>query len=107
MSARDTNQPSFVRGEMLPQKTPPLTQMGAIRWLRENLFSGWLNTSLTLIALYVIWSFISHIGPWFWFMVWDAGSLSECREILDGRKAACFGVINDRWGAAFVRVLPQ
>ena len=107
MSTRDTNPLSFVRSEMLPQKTPPLTQVGAIKWLRENLFSGWVNTALTLISLYVIWSLLSHIGPWFWYMVWDAGSLAECRAILDGRNAACFGVIQDRWAQLLFGFYPS
>jgi general L-amino acid transport system permease protein len=34
---------AFVRTEMLPEKTPPVTQTGAIKWLRENLFSSWGN----------------------------------------------------------------
>ena len=31
---------SFNRTEMLPPLPPPVTERGAIKWLRENLFSG-------------------------------------------------------------------
>ena len=38
---------SFVRKEMLEAQAPPASQAGAIAWVRENLFSGPLNTILT------------------------------------------------------------
>ena len=37
---------SYVREEMLAPQDPPLGQTGVIRWLRENLFSSWLNASI-------------------------------------------------------------
>ncbi|MFN3936039.1 MAG: amino acid ABC transporter permease [Gemmobacter sp.] len=87
----------FVRDTMLPPADPPVSQIGAVRWLRENLFSGWLNTLLTLASIYVVYWIIAHIGPWFANSVWNAGSLRECREILAGTEGACFAVITDRW----------
>ena len=94
----DHNAPlGYVRTEMLPEQAPPLTQTGAIKWVRENLFLGWANTLLTLVSLYVIYWLLAHITPWFANTVWSAGSLRECREILDGREGACFAVINERW----------
>jgi len=97
MSQQSPSAISFVRNEMLPEQAPPVSQVGAVRWVRENLFSGWLNTLLTLASIYVIFWLLSHVGPWFGNSVWNAGSLSECREILDGTNGACFAVINDRW----------
>ena len=88
---------AFVRDTMLPQKAPPLTETGAIKWMRENLFSGWLNSILTVLSLYFVFWVLSHVGPWFANTVWNAGSLAECREILAGTDGACFAVIRDRW----------
>jgi general L-amino acid transport system permease protein len=88
---------AYVRQEMLPEQAPPLTQTGAVKWMRENLFSGWLNTFLTLASLYVVWWLAVHIVPWFANSVWRAESLRECREILGGTSGACFAVITDRW----------
>jgi general L-amino acid transport system permease protein len=40
---------------------------------------------------------LSGVLPWIFNGVWDAGSLSECREILNGTSGACFAVIAERW----------
>lgn len=88
---------AYVRDTMLPQQEPPITEKGVVKWLRENLFSGWFNSVLTVLSLLVIWYALAAIGPWLLNSVWNAGSLSECRRILDGTSGACFAVINDRW----------
>lgn len=92
----------FVRESMIPEQDPPLTEAGAIKWIRENLFSGWLNIVLTVLAIAFIYYVLSHMMPWFLNTVWNAGSLSECREIRnatwgEGVSSACFAVIKDRW----------
>ena len=46
--------PAFVRSDMLPQQAPPLTERGAVKWLRENLFSSIPNTIITLVGLWVV-----------------------------------------------------
>ena len=92
---------SFVRTEILPEREPPITERGIIKWGRENLFDGWFNSILTVVSLYVIWMVLRDIVPWFFNGVWVAGSLAECREILHERlghtEAACWAVINERW----------
>lgn len=88
---------AYVRESMLEPSAPPLREAGAVKWLRENLFSGALNTALTLISLLVVWYALAAIGPWLLNSVWSAGSLAECRAILDGTSGACFSVITDRW----------
>ncbi len=90
----------FVRESMLPQQEPPIAQTGAVKWVRENLFSSWLNAILTLLSIYVVYTVVSHLFPWFANSVWTAGSLGECREVLAVEGAstgACFAVISDRW----------
>ena len=88
---------SYVRTEMLPEQEAPASEVGALAWMRENLFSGWVNSILTLGSIFAIWWVVSHIGGWFLNSVWQAGSLSECREILDGATGACFAVVAERW----------
>ncbi|PRY76302.1 general L-amino acid transport system permease protein [Yoonia maritima] len=93
---------TYVRDTMLPQQAPPTSEVGPVRWARENLFSSPMNAILTILSLYIVYTVISHVGPWLINGIWDADSLSECREIIaakgDGHhSAACFGVITARW----------
>lgn len=97
-----TNSIAYVRDTMLEQQDPPITEKGVIKWVRENLFSGWLNSVLTLASLYVIWLVVSHTFPWFFNGIWVAESLSNCRKIRDATlgpdaSAACWAVITERW----------
>ncbi len=90
---------AFVRDTMIPEQVPPVTERGAVKWLRENLFNGWLSTVLTVLSLLVVAWMVLEIGPWLMRSVWDAGSLSECRRIWAEAgvpAGACWGVINDR-----------
>ena len=93
----------FVRTEMLPELEPPASEVGFIGWVRHNLFSSWLNSALTLLSLYFVVKILIAAVPWILSPTWNAGSLSECREILHalGREGhyagACWGVIHERW----------
>lgn len=94
---------TFVRDKMIPQAAPPASEAGLGKWVRENLFSSWLNVILTVGSLYVLVMVIWRIAPWVLNSVWNAGSLTECREILAASGVdpavggACFAVIRDRW----------
>jgi general L-amino acid transport system permease protein len=92
----------FVRDTMLPEQEPPVAERGVVKWLHENLFSSWLNGILTVIALYIVYWVLSHILGWVVYGIWDADSLSQCREIRDerygaGSSVACWAVLSDRW----------
>ena len=88
---------SFVRHEQIPPSPPPLRETGAVKWVRENLFSGWFNSLLTLLALYFVVRIVISAAPWFYNGVWDAASIKECRDILGSTTGACFAVLVDRW----------
>lgn len=92
-----TDNIAFVRTEMLPESPPPAAQTGAIKWLRENLFSNVLNSVLTLISLYFIFQLLQVFLPWLMGGVWSTSSLRECREVLDGAAGGCFSVLTERW----------
>jgi general L-amino acid transport system permease protein len=47
-----------------PDLAPPILAVGPIGWLRANLFSSWLNSLLTLVALYLIWITIPPVIKW-------------------------------------------
>jgi len=90
---------AYVRAAMLPPAPAPVTQVGAARWLRENLFDGWVSPVLTVLSLIAIGWIVSEIAPWLSRSVWNAGSLRECRAIWAEAgvpEGACWGVINDR-----------
>ena len=93
----------YVRETMIPPSEPPLAEQGAVKWVRENLFSGWKNSLLSLLSIYVLAKLLISMVPWFWNSVWTAGSLNECREtlaVMEGlttHGGACFAVISDRW----------
>lgn len=92
----------YVRTEMLPQQTPPLTERGVVKWLRENLFSSFFNGFLTVLGLLVIYALIQAALPWLMNSVWNAGSLKECREIVwasagPDATGACWAMVKDRW----------
>ncbi len=97
MSDTHAQSAAFVRESFIPQSPPPARERGILKWGRENLFSNWFYTLLTLVSLYVVFSLLRGFLPWLFSGVWNAGSLSECREILQGVDAGCFAVLTERW----------
>lgn len=97
MSDKQSHLNAFVRTETLPQLPPPANSRGMVDWVRRNLFATIPNAVLTLASIFVIYIVLSGVLPWIFNGVWDAGSLSECREILNGTSGACFAVIAERW----------
>ena len=92
----------FVRNDMLPPLDPPAREKGVVKWLRENLFSGPVNTALTLAGAAVLLWFASHALPWLMHSIWNANSLSECRQIIiqtwgEGATGACWAMVRERW----------
>jgi general L-amino acid transport system permease protein len=93
---------SFTRSEMLPPLPPPVTERGAIKWLRENLFSTPFNVALTVVGAVVIYWLAASALPWWLNSVWNAASLGECRQIVEenagtGATGACWAMIRERW----------
>jgi general L-amino acid transport system permease protein len=102
MSGNQAKSASFVRDTMLSQQEPPITERGVVKWARENLFSGPLNTFLTIIGAVAIYIILKGLAPWLLHSVWNANSAAECREIIaaaygEGAHGACWGVVRERW----------
>ena len=87
---------SYVRKEFIDEQEPPVRERGAVKWMRENLFNGWINSILTLLSIYFLISLVISVWPWFANGVWGTKTLAECREILQGANAACFSVLQER-----------
>ncbi|MEM7240797.1 MAG: amino acid ABC transporter permease [Pseudomonadota bacterium] len=93
---------SYVRTEMLPEQAPPPSTIGLIGWFRQNLFNGWANSILTLLALYFIYVVLKAIVPWIFVPSWSGNDVHECRALVaaawgEGHHGACWGVIRERW----------
>lgn len=105
-------QQSYVRDAMLPPELPPVTERGAIKWMRENLFSSPLNAVLTILGALIVYLLVSSVAPWLWHSVWYAGSEGECRQIVqerygEGATGACWAVIRERWNQYMFGLYPQ
>ena len=95
MSGTHAHTAAYVAEQQIPPAPPPPSEVGAWHWMRENLFSGWLNTVLTVASLALIVWFVPTFLDWALFdAVWYANSLHECRELGDG---ACWAVIRVRF----------
>ena len=93
---------AFSRTEMLAEQAPPASTVGIVGWARTNLFSGWINSIMTVISLYAIFAVLAGVLPWIFSPTWNGTSLNNCRELLaaaDGGhgEGACWGVIRERW----------
>ena len=97
MTDQTTNPIAFVAEGTIPPSPPPTNERGVIKWLRENLFSGVINTVLTVLSLILVYILLKNTLPWILNGVWNANSLAECREILAGKTGACFAILTERW----------
>ncbi|MEI4260493.1 amino acid ABC transporter permease [Roseovarius sp. D0-M9] len=97
MSDMHAESVAFVRDTAIPPAPPPVAEAGAVRWVRTNLFSSWANALMTVASLYVIYLIFTAIWPWLSNGIWEAPSLSACRELLQGEVGACFAVLTERW----------
>jgi general L-amino acid transport system permease protein len=93
---------AYVRSAMLPPVAPPVTERGAVKWVRENLFSSAFNIILTILGAVIAFMIVKAALPWLLNSVWNASSLKECRETIwaaAGPEAsgACWAMIRDRW----------
>ncbi|WP_272009644.1 amino acid ABC transporter permease [Roseovarius sp. ZX-A-9] len=97
MSDTHAHSVAFVRETAIPPAPPPATEAGVIGWMRQNLFATWANALLTVVAIYFVYLLLTGTLPWILGGLWNTDSLAECREILQGKNAACFSVLTERW----------
>jgi general L-amino acid transport system permease protein len=74
---------------------PPTERVGALRWMRDNLFNSPLNAVLTLLAVWLLWRTIPPILDWAIFdATWQGSSREACAEV----PGACWTFIKVRFG---------
>ena len=56
---------------------PPVIELGAMGWLRKNLFSNWYNSLLTIFGLYLLYILIPPLVDWIFL---DANFVGSTRD---------------------------
>jgi general L-amino acid transport system permease protein len=79
------------RGETL---RPPITQIGLLAWVRQNLFSSPFNTILTLLCLWLLYLSVPPLVQW---AILDANFVGDSREDCVGG-GACWVFVKARFG---------
>ena len=76
---------------------PPPFTVGPAAWVRANLFSGPVNTLLTLASVWGLYLTISAFVEWAWFdAVFEASSRRECLD--RSPTGACWAGVRANWG---------
>ena len=93
---------SFVRHEMVASAAPPDGSGSIFGWVRSNLFSGPVNSAVSIFFVGFIIFILWQIIPWVFMSSWTAQSLQECRAQIDlafgeGTHGACWAVIRERY----------
>jgi general L-amino acid transport system permease protein len=95
------NSIAFVADGQIPASPPPSNAVGPVKWMKDNLFSGAVNSILTIMALFVVFALAYEILPWLINSSWfpEEMSLKGCRAEAEG---ACFAVLVERrWQFVF------
>jgi general L-amino acid transport system permease protein len=80
-----------------PSLPPPPFTVGPAAWVRANLFSGPVNTLLTLTSVWGLYLTISAFVEWAWFdAVFEANSRRECLD--KSPTGACWAGVRANWG---------
>jgi general L-amino acid transport system permease protein len=74
--------------------TSPLAANGAWRWLRQNLFSNWWNTLLTILVVYLLIQIVPPLLDW---MVFSAVWTHEKPEVCRQASGACWAFIHEKY----------
>ena len=77
-----------------PDMPPPGKVFGPMAWMRNNLFDGWFNTILTLLAIYLVYLIIPPLLDWAIFKAsWVGTTQADCNK-----EGACWVFIHQRFG---------
>jgi general L-amino acid transport system permease protein len=92
-AASDTTH--FIRAEPIESLPPPTLVPGPVAWVRENLFSGPVNTLLTILVVYLLYVSVPPIIEFFFIdAVWSGEDRDACRAETAGREiGACWAYV--------------
>ncbi|MEP2030489.1 MAG: amino acid ABC transporter permease [Paracoccaceae bacterium] len=97
MSDTQSQSVAFVRDTVLPPSAPPPGETGVVKWVRANLFSGILNSVMTILAIYIVYRLAAGVFPWIANGDWTSDNIRACREVIQDSGGGCFAVISQRW----------
>ena len=82
---------AFVQDTPAERLKPPVTSVGAIGWMRSNLFDGYFNSLLTIVTLYALWTMIPPLLRWaFLDSAWTSSG-QGCRTAT----GACWAIVTE------------
>jgi general L-amino acid transport system permease protein len=86
---------AVARAQLIGPLAPPVATVGVAAWARQNLFSGWLNTLLTIGSLYLVWLVVVPLVRFLLIdAVWEGTSRDDCLAEKVGREVgACWPFI--------------
>ena len=90
--------PAFIREAPIPAMPPPVSTGGVLGWLRDNLFSGWLNIALTIASVLVLWWLLPPVLNFLIFdAVWVGSDRTACVVSPERpRVGACWAFVIER-----------
>lgn len=98
--ASDTTTTQLAVATAVPEavpRTPPLSVIGPLAWVRANLFSGWLSTAVTLALAYLIVRWAIGFVDWaFINAIWSVpnNQTQACRDLRG--TGACWAVVTEK-----------
>ena len=99
---------SYARGTH-PDLPPPSSEVGIVGWCRRNLFPTPANTIFTILALYVLYSFVPGLIQWaFIDAVYVAENREECWKLMETpASAACWAFTSVRLNQLLYGFYPE
>lgn len=88
--------------EHIPDRLPPVTQVGFLGWIRKNLLCPWYNAVLTALSCWAIWSAVKPF--WNWAVVNATVTLDPVQA--KEKSGAAWGFIRDMWPVFMTGVYP-
>jgi len=89
--------------EPFPDQPPPLSLIGPVGWLRENMFNGWFNSVLTIVCVFFLGIVIPPLLSWTIFDATWFGDSDTCRE----GAGACWSFIGHKFQVFLVGAYPS
>ncbi|MFA5121473.1 amino acid ABC transporter permease [Zavarzinia sp.] len=87
-----------------PPQPPPANMVGIVGWLRSNLFKGWVNTGLTLLALFILYETLPPLIEWAFINATFSGATREACATATG---ACWTFISVRFNQILFGFYPE